>query len=91
MGGDPFKEFECIGCSVNTHYIQEYYMIHDHLWEIVNPKMRGMLCLGCVENLLGRSLTPADFTDCPLNKSINMGRGIVCFKKSPRLMNRLGY
>jgi hypothetical protein len=41
-----------------------------------------MLCIGCLEQRLGRLLTKDDFTDAPVN-SIWMGVG------STRLKNRL--
>ena len=87
-----FDDFNCLGCGINTHLIQEYYMVKDAIWKIVNPKDRGMLCIGCAEHELGRALTPSDFTDCALNKSIkNETPRILSFNKSPRLLNRLGH
>ena len=91
MNTDNFKSFQCMGCGINTHIIKEYYMLKDSIWEIVNPKNRGMLCIGCVEHSLGQTLIPSDFTDCAINNSIKMTGKLVGFTKSPRLMNRLGY
>jgi len=47
----------------------EYYMVHDAIWYRVTygQECEGMLCIGCLEGRLGRGLTAADFTDCPLN------------------------
>jgi hypothetical protein len=77
-----YPAFECIGCHVSTMRINEYYMILNKLWRKVNPKKVGMLCIGCVEDRLGRELTPEDFTSAPVN-SIR--------EYSPRLQKRLGF
>jgi len=59
-------------------------MVHDALWdsatEDCGPEV--MLCIGCLENRLGGSLTKDDFTGAPLN-AINLITG------STRLKNRL--
>lgn len=55
----------CKDCGVHTGIIGHYYMIHNELWDSLN--VQGMLCIGCVENRLGRRLNKDDFTDCPLN------------------------
>jgi hypothetical protein len=57
-------------------------MIHDELWARVNPKKKGMLCIGCVEVRLERELTPEDFTDVPIN-------GENFWLKSARLLSRV--
>ncbi|WP_246763828.1 hypothetical protein [Rhizobium bangladeshense] len=79
----PFpKEFECVDCSVNTGDTCEYYMVHDELWEGVGMTPHGgMLCIGCLEDRLGRMLTSRDFTDAPVNWGI--------FRQSVRLGDRL--
>lgn len=74
--------FICINCDINTSEINEYYMIEDHLWKKVNPNITGMLCIGCVENKLGRKLNSADFTPYPINQ-------IGFFIQSARLINRI--
>lgn len=79
---DTFEDFKCITCDINTFYIHEYYMIQDDLWKKVNPKKKGMMCIGCVELKLGRTLTSGDFPDYPVN-SLNF------FRQSERLVNRL--
>jgi hypothetical protein len=73
--------YNCLDCKINTRSINEYYMVHSRVWSIVNPKRHGMLCIGCLENRLCRTLNKRDFTDCPVNKSRN---------QSERLKNRLG-
>lgn len=59
------KFFDCIDCTACTLCIGEYYMVHDSVWERVAN--RGMLCIGCLEQRLGRTLNGSDFTLCPLN------------------------
>jgi hypothetical protein len=78
-----FSEFICISCGFDTLSGQEYYMILDSLWKIVNPQGAGMKCIGCVEEKLGRTLNRSDFTDAPINNSYQFGL------KSDRLLNRL--
>jgi hypothetical protein len=68
-------------------HINEYYMLHDDVWvQAMNGvtgqwTMRGMLCIRCTENGLGRKLGPQDFTDTPLNRMI--------FNMSERLASRV--
>jgi ribosomal protein L34E len=75
---DPF---ECKDCGTSTHDMREYYMVHDSVWGDagMNP-YEGMLCIGCLEDRLGRRLTPADFTDAEVNT----------WRASERLQNRQG-
>ena len=81
------KEFECMGCGVDTNAIGEYYMVTDKLWAkaasaYASIDDRGMLCIGCLEEAIGRTLSPTDFTGAPLNW---MWPG-----QSARLRRRLG-
>lgn len=71
--------FFCVDCGFDTFH-QEYYSVRHHLWPL--PKMGGMLCIGCLEERLGFTLTPEDFIDCPLNRETH--------NKSDRLLDRLG-
>lgn len=76
--------FQCIDCDVSTFHNHEYYMVHDHIWlSVVERIDSGMLCIGCLEGRLGRRLTPADFTDAPVNAP-------EFFRQSSRLADRLG-
>ena len=72
--------FICLDCHIDT--TPEYYVIKNPLWKKANPQINGMLCIGCLEQRLGRNLTKQDFTKAPLNSS-HIGR------KSERLKNRL--
>ncbi len=73
------KNFYCIDCKKDTWY--EYYTVNNRLWKKINPKISGMLCIGCVETRLGRKLKKADFADKPINTKK--------FTRTPRLINRL--
>src|SRR5262249_38235056 len=58
-------------CRWLTTALGEFYMVHDHVWEQacqVSPRaIPRFLCIGCLEERLGRMLTPDDFKDCLLN------------------------
>ena len=58
IGDDPC----CVDCGVHTIKIGEFYMVHSHASPL-DPR-GGMLCIGCLEERIGRRLSPADFTDC---------------------------
>lgn len=80
---DKFKDFECVDCTINTHYINEYYMVQFELWNSVMVHQNsGMLCIGCLEDRLGRTLTTNDFIEAPINYGI--------FGWSDRMRDRLG-
>lgn len=73
--------FVCSDCGEHTSEINEYYMVHDHVWLTAGMAAEGgMLCIGCLEKHLGRELNRSDFTAAPIN-----GIGI----KSARLAARL--
>lgn len=75
--------FICLDCNVHTDEIGEYYMIDFDLWNQVHPANKGMLCIGCVEERLGRQLHAADFIDALVNEVGGM------FQQSDRLISRL--
>lgn len=73
--------FKCAACTDNTLHIREFYMVHDEIWIAATSnedgtedekKARGMLCIGCLEARLGRTLTADDFTDAPVNQGVMM-------------------
>jgi hypothetical protein len=78
-------EGRCLDCKEETTSRadrgNEYYMVHDALWLKAHPEGTGKLCIGCLEQRLGRRLMPEDFTDAIVNRS---GRG-----NSKRLNSRL--
>jgi hypothetical protein len=60
-------------------------MLEDDSWygAMSAQDPEGMLCIGCVENRLGRNLRPADFARVPLNA------GPWMFFQSERLAARI--
>jgi hypothetical protein len=70
----------CLDCRAQTLFA-EYYMVHEALWHQANPAADGMLCVGCLEERIGRMLTSADFIDAPINNPHD--------RKSDRLISRL--
>jgi hypothetical protein len=77
MGG-----LDCIWCGVDTRELGEYYMVADKVWNRYGPAS-GCLCIGCLEDRMGRQLRRGDFKDIPLNTDPEQHR-------SDRLRNRLG-
>jgi hypothetical protein len=77
--------FYCMDCGIDTGRIDEFYMVTDEVWQsVTNPiDSTGMLCIGCLEQRLGRTLKPDDFPNCPVNTDH------VGFRKSKRLLERL--
>lgn len=51
----------------------EWYMVHDQVWAQAGMEaFGGCLCVGCLEQRLGRQLVPADFKDVEANDSRRM-------------------
>lgn len=98
LQGEQWKEtleaFTCVDCKRSTapgkfhesekqEPLNEYYMVHNELWNKAGMSTEygtGMLCIGCLEGRLGRNLNPRDFTSYPINK----------VPGSDRLMQRRG-
>jgi len=64
---------KCVDCGLDTIAEGEWYMVHDQVWqqawgslEFTGPGQQ-ILCIGCLQNRIGRRLTSADFTDAPVN------------------------
>jgi hypothetical protein len=57
-------------------------MLYVRVWKKANPKLKGKLCIACVERRLGRKLTKKDFTKALINTG-NLKRAAV-------LKSRLG-
>jgi len=59
-------------------------MVRDEIWEAASRDHdpARILCIGCLEQRIGRQLTPGDFADLPLNEPGGL--------ESPRLLDRLG-
>ena len=78
----------CAGCGTPT--ITEQFMLHRHTWLqaglpasalAVND---GRLCVGCLEERLGRLLVPADFDEAFMNCDFRD------LPRSERLEDRMG-
>jgi hypothetical protein len=73
----PVVLSRCADCAVGTHTLGEWYMVKDHVWEQAwagrrkswHGKIPGqeILCIGCLEERIGRTLTRHDFTNAPIN------------------------
>ncbi|MGX1770690.1 hypothetical protein ACWIGW_01145 [Nocardia brasiliensis] len=78
-------EFPCQDCGLPTAPCDgpdEWYTVHDAVWEAGALGADGIVCIGCLESRLGRRLRPDDFLVAPLNDP-DYGN------HSPRLRNRL--
>jgi hypothetical protein len=57
----------CADCGVDTNAIGEWYMVKDDVWEQAwagrrrLPYGQEILCIGCLEQRLGRTLMNCDF------------------------------
>jgi hypothetical protein len=71
----------CRDCRLHVGVANEWYMVHDEVWPL-EPE-GGLLCIGCLEARIGRSLVSSDFTDCPANTE-------PTYRRSLRLRARLG-
>lgn len=82
-------QFECIDCLVHTIKIHEYYMVRPDIWQKYMKGHKGsFICIGCLEQRMGRRLQPSDFTHAPINHLDKIGG--YENKQSPRLRDRLG-
>jgi hypothetical protein len=77
------NHFLCVDCAVNTYDAYEYYMVNNSVWARAGMHPNGgMLCIGCLEQRLKRTLTYRDFARVPLNTDWH-------FMQSERLRDRL--
>jgi hypothetical protein len=73
----------CACCGKDTQKIGEYYDVKDAIWQEAGKHFaEKVLCVGCLEEKLGRPLVPEDFSNAPVN--LNLAR------KSARLRQRMG-
>jgi hypothetical protein len=78
----------CCDCGVDTNAIGEWYMVLDQVWREAWPGQQiqrsspgsQILCIGCLEQRIGRTLGSDDFTAVPIN---------VIDSQSERLADRL--
>lgn len=63
-----YADVRCVDCDVDTSVTGEYYSVQDEVWLATGLDTRsGMLCVGCLENRIGRRLEWSDFTEFPIN------------------------
>lgn len=58
-------KWNCLDCQENTKY--EHYFVRTEVWLNAVGSTVGMLCVGCLESRLCRSLVPSDFTGAHIN------------------------
>jgi hypothetical protein len=73
----PVNVSNCADCGVGTIQLGEWYMVRDDVWEQAwrgrrkcwHGRVPGqeILCISCLEQRLGHTLTASDFTDVPAN------------------------
>lgn len=71
---------DCQDCGVHVEDSGEYCMLHFRVW-MEASRGASMLCIGCIENRLGRRLTKADF-DMHYQQNTKPG-------KSARMIDRM--
>jgi hypothetical protein len=71
----------CVGATPRDG-TWEWYMVRSHVWAASGMKPDGgFLCIGCLEERIGRQLGPADFASVPVNTDHPL--------HTPRLRSRL--
>jgi hypothetical protein len=73
----------CLDCGEDTGRMREHYFVKTEVWMRAHHSIRGMLCVGCLEGRIGRTLVADDFTDAHINNP-------KLYPMSDRLRNRLG-
>lgn len=75
------RKWLCVDCQEDTKF--EHYFAKNSVW-FGEAKMteEGMLCVGCLEARIGRTLTKVDFTDAHINDPRR-------YSKTSRLVDRL--
>ena len=75
------EDMACYDCGHDCAYMGERFMLHDDVWWSLLDRGEAytagaMLCVGCVEQRLGRRLTSSDFLPCPLNHGGGYARSL---------------
>lgn len=77
-----WEKWFCLDCGEHTGRMGEFYMVEDWVWAD-GAGGSGMLCIGCLEERLGRRLESRDFMGAPVNyETFDL--------QSERLRDRLG-
>ena len=75
----PIIVTRCCDCELGCAVAGEWYMVRDTVWELAWCGERNrrkswqylpgqdVLCIGCLEKRIGRTLCADDFTDVPIN------------------------
>jgi hypothetical protein len=72
----PVVTTNCADCGVGTITLGEWYMVKNKIWKQAWAGRRKwyhdlpgqeILCIGCLEKRIGRTLVASDFTDAPVN------------------------
>lgn len=93
----PVRDGFCLDCNrelVPTgDALAEWFAVTDEVWTATGLALhgleRGNLCVGCLEERLGRRLVPADFSDAPINDLSIRNNERAWSWRTPRLINRL--
>jgi len=84
----------CCDCRIDTFESNERYIVNDEVWKqawVGRPRfyregggvnVAEILCIGCLEKRIGRTLCRADFEDVPINDPNE-------FRLSNRFLDRL--
>ncbi len=74
---------KCACCGEDTQKIGEYFDVKDAIWQEAGKQFaKKILCVGCLEEKLGRALVPDDFSNALVNHNLA--------RKSARLRQRKG-
>jgi hypothetical protein len=69
----PYLGCHCADCGIGTISTGEWYMVKDEIWQQAwghisrSMPFQQILCVGCLEQRIGRMLRACDFTDAPIN------------------------
>jgi hypothetical protein len=95
----------CADCGIGTIRLGEWYMVHDEIWKQAWRGRRKswqvlpgqeVLCIGCLEKRLGRTLIAGDFTAASVNDphkrimSERMRDRLIAADSTPLLMRKRG-
>lgn len=80
--GDDVTPYDAYGRPEEGSW--EWYMVQSEVWEAARREgeLPSILCIGCLEDRIGRRLTPSDFADLGINEP--------GWATSKRLIDRLG-
>jgi hypothetical protein len=91
----PLCTTNCVDCGIGTITAKEFYMVKDDVWEQAwhgrrkwwYRKVYGqeVLCIGCLEERIGRTLTKDDFTDAPVNDLVKRNMSDRFFDRRTRM------